>query len=213
VATPDGTRVYGNHVMLDYYGLTIETLQDSGIEELVRGFMHPDDIEMFLAAWQRGFAGTASWETEARFRRRDGEYRWFLVRFTPLRDDEGRIVRWYITGTDIDDRKKAEEKVRQDERELRIVVDFVPQHLVAFDAQGRVLYANRAALEFTGLSLDETAAHTDVWRQTGHPGEIPTPRARGGEPAGVFFQASLRMRRGYGECLSGLVRVAPAALC
>src|SRR5262244_1837541 len=75
VATPDGTRIYGNHVMLDYYGLTIEDVQDSGTEELVRRFMHSDDIETFWAAWERGFAGTASWETEARFRRRDGEYR------------------------------------------------------------------------------------------------------------------------------------------
>src|SRR5262249_19692993 len=142
-------------VMLDYYGLTIEDVQDSGTEELVRRFMHSDDIEAFWAAWERGFADTASWETEARFRRWDGECRWFLVRFTPLHDDEGRIVRWYITGTDIDDRKKAEEKIRQDERELRLLFDVVPQHIAVLDVNGRVLDANRAALEFRGFRTPE----------------------------------------------------------
>src|SRR5262249_42521297 len=111
VAVPDGMFVYGNHVFLDYYGLTNEDLQDSDTAELARRFTLPDDIEPFLAAWRRGSAGTAPWETEVRFRRRDGDYRWVLVRGTPLRDDGGRPVRWYITGTDIDERKKAEERI------------------------------------------------------------------------------------------------------
>src|SRR5438552_2803488 len=113
VATPDGTLVYGNHVFLDYYGLTNEDLQDSETAELARRFTHPDDIEPFLAAWQRGSAGTAPWETEVRFRKRDGEYRWLLVRSTPLRDDGGRPVRWYVTTTDIEDRKRTEELQRE----------------------------------------------------------------------------------------------------
>ena len=168
VAVPDGTLVYGNHVFLDYYGLTTEDLQDSETAELARRFTHPDDIEPFLAAWQRGSAGTAPWETEVRFRRRDGEYRWLLVRGTPLRDDGGRTVRWYITGTDIDDRKKAEERIRQDERELRHLVDSVPQHIIILDADGRRLYGNRATLDYFGCTVEEFRA-PDFLRTVCHP--------------------------------------------
>src|SRR5262249_31419875 len=188
VATPDGTSIYVNRVMLDYYGLTPEDVQDSHIEGLARqwvrpgdrlgapaqlrgrssvpwrtvAFMHRDGVEPFLSAWGRGFAGTAPWETEARFRRRDGEYRWFLVRVIPLRDDGGRIVRWYITGTDIDDRKKAVEKIRQDERELRLLFDVVPQHIGLMDAGGRLLHANPAALEFWGVRTPEELNSNDI---------------------------------------------------
>ena len=158
VAVPDGTLVYGNHVFLDYYGLTTEDLQDSETAELARRFTHPDDIEPFLAAWQRGSAGTAPWETEVRFRRRDGEYRWLLVRGTPLRDDGGRPVRWYITGTDIDERKRAEELLTQKEKELRDLVDSVPQHIVILDADGRRLYGNRATLDYFGCTVEEFRA-------------------------------------------------------
>ena len=210
VATPDGTRIYGNRVMLDYYGLTREDVQDAEIEALVRHFMHPDDAEPFLASWERGFAGTAPWETESRFRRRDGEYRWFLVRVTPLRDAEGRILRWYVTGTDIDDRKKADDKVRQDERELRMVVDFVPQHLVEVDLRGRTLYANRAALEFTGLTLEQTVTHPDVWSEIIHPDHLDTVRAvLGGLADGVAGEVEFRLRRHDGQYRWILGRTAP----
>jgi hypothetical protein len=95
---------------------------------------------------------------EALSRRRDGVYRWFLVQGTPLRDDTGRISRWHLTATDTEDRKKAADKIRQDERELRTIVDFLPQILVVCDAENRVVYANHAALAFTGRTLEETMA-------------------------------------------------------
>src|SRR5215470_2697754 len=210
VATPDGKRIYGNHVMLDYYGLTPEDVQDAEIEALVRHIMHPDDAEPFWGSWERGFAGTAAWETEARFRRRDDEYRWFLVRVTPLRDGEGRILRWYITGTDIDDRKQAEDRVRQEERELRLVVDFVPQHLVEVDLQGRVLYANRAALEFTGLTLEQTVTHPDVWAEIVHPDHLAMVQAvLGGTADGVGGEVEFRLRRHDGQYRWILGRTVP----
>src|SRR5437870_10707746 len=171
VATPDGTLVYGNHVFLDYYGLTNEDLQDSETAELARRFTHPDDIEPFLAAWQRGSGGTGPWGPEVRFRRRDGEYRWLLVRGTPLRDDGGRPVRWYITGTDIDERKRAEELLTQKEKELRDLVDSVPQHIVILDANGQRLYGNRATLDYFGCTVQEFRA-PDVLRTVCHPDHV-----------------------------------------
>jgi PAS domain S-box-containing protein len=149
--------------MLDYYGLTTEDMQGSETDELVRRLAHPDDVEPFLAAWERGFAGTAPWETEAHFRRRDGEYRWFLVRVTPLRDDGGRIVRWYVTGTDIDDRKKAEESGRTTGA-APAVRGHPAAHLRA-GRRRRLLDANRTALEFWASARRrrlQSAVDTDI---------------------------------------------------
>ena len=171
VAAPDGTLILGNRVMLDYYGLTTDDLRDAAVEGLAR-LMHPDDRAPFLATWERGFASTVPWETETRFQNRNGEYRWFLVRGTPLFDDGGRIVRWYITGTDIEDRKKAEDKIRQDERELRLLFDVVPQHIVVLDVDGRVLHANRASLEFFGFCSTEELTDPEKVGGRYHPDDV-----------------------------------------
>src|ERR1700722_12851801 len=94
-------------------------------------------------------------ECEGRLRRFDGVYRWFLFRAEPLRDESGNIVNWYGTDTDIDDLKRAEVNLRQDEEELRCMADAIPQSIVVLSPGGDMLYANRAALEYTGLSMEE----------------------------------------------------------
>jgi len=210
VAGPDGTLVYANHVFLGYYGLTNEDLHDSDTAELARHFTHPDDIEPFLAAWKRGSAGTAPWETEARFRRRDGDYRWHLVRGTPLRDDGGRTVRWYITGTDIDDRKRAEEVLAQKEKELRDLVDSVPQQIVILDAEGRRLYANRASIDYYGCTLEEFRA-PDFLRTVCHPDDVDELQ-RGRQqllPRGEPFDLETRTRAKDGTYRWFLARYRP----
>ncbi len=209
VAASDGSLLYGNRVMLEYYGLIDEDFQVAQTENLARRFTHPDDTERFLAAWQRGSTGTAPWDTAARFRRHDGDYRWILIRGTPLRDDGGHIVRWYITGTDIDDQKHAEEKVRQDERELRLVVDLVPDYLIVL-AEGRVVYANRATLEFTGLSLEEVSTHPDLWRAIVHPDDVATLRHSLRQLAkGIGTDLEVRLLRHDGQYRWIFIRNAP----
>jgi PAS domain S-box-containing protein len=213
VLSCDGTHLYANQVSADYFGLTVEDLQDSDGEVLMRRFMHPDDAEAARAASERGFAGTGPWEIEARFRRRDGEYRWFLGRFVPLHDDEGRILRWYSTGTDIDDRKKAEEKIRQDERELRLLFEVIPQHIAVLDVDGRVLDANRAALEFRGFRTPEelqSAFETNM-AALFHADDLPKLRdtARAALASGLPFEREVRARRHDGQYRWYLVRYAP----
>src|SRR5262245_18268099 len=197
--------------MLDYYGLTPEEVQDSEIEDLARHFMHPDDVESFLAVWERGFAGTDPWETEARFRRRNGEYRWFLVRATPLRADGEPIVRWYITGTDIDDRKKAEDKVRQDERELRLLFDVVPQHIAVLDIDGRLLDANRAALEFWGFCAPQELTNPEDVGARYHPDDLAKMQdtARAFAAGAPPPELEVRIRRRDGQYRWYLIRYAP----
>src|SRR5258705_13462474 len=80
-------------------------------------------------------------EVEARMRRFDGEYRWFLFRAQPLRDEHGNVVNWYGTNTDIEDRKRAEEKLRQDEMELRQITDAITQTVMVLAPDGTGLYA------------------------------------------------------------------------
>jgi formate hydrogenlyase transcriptional activator len=102
--------------------------------------------------------GGLPFEFEQRALRKDGQYRWFLVRYNPSRDEQGHLVRWYVSGTDIDDLKRAEAKLRQDEEELRRITDVIPQTIIVLNPAGRVIYANRVALEYTGLSLDQVRA-------------------------------------------------------
>jgi transcriptional regulator with PAS, ATPase and Fis domain len=84
-------------------------------EDALAKLFHPDDLETVLQERRRGIARRDQWEAEARLRGKDGEYRWFLIRVNPLRDEQGRILRWYGTRTDIEDRKQAEDALRRSE--------------------------------------------------------------------------------------------------
>lgn len=83
---------------------------------------------------------------------KDGQYRWFLIRYNPLLDDRGNVIRWYATGTDIEYRKQAENKLREEERELRQLIDFLPQHVLVPDKDGTLLQVNKTMLDYKGLT-------------------------------------------------------------
>ena len=110
-ANVDGRAEFFNQHYLDYVGLTAEEAKDWGWTAAV----HPEDSSGLAATWQRIMASEAPGETEARLRRRDGAYRWFLFRVNPLRDESGAIVKWYGVNTDIEDRKRAEDALRRSE--------------------------------------------------------------------------------------------------
>jgi PAS domain S-box-containing protein len=120
VLRPDGTALYANQTVLDYTGLTLEDLQRE--DQRARVF-HPEDLERLREERQVAFARGKPFELEQRALGKDGNYRWFLARFNPLRDDQGNIIRWYATGTDIDDRKRAEERMRDENLALREQID------------------------------------------------------------------------------------------
>ncbi|MEI9936146.1 MAG: PAS domain-containing protein [Pseudomonadota bacterium] len=110
-ALPDGSAEFFNQHFLDYLGLSQEQAKGSGWLVAV----HPDDLPGLITTWQRLLASEKPGEAEARLRRFDGEFRWFLFRTNPLRDESGQIVKWYGTNTDIDDRKRTEEELRRSE--------------------------------------------------------------------------------------------------
>ena len=111
-----GNALYANQAMLDYTGLTMQDVLASDFR--ARTF-HPEDLERVDEARQAGFARGLPFEIELRALRKDGQYRWLLFRYNPLRDEEERLVRWYATGTDIDDRKRAEDRTRNENVALR----------------------------------------------------------------------------------------------
>ncbi len=117
---PLGERLYANRILLDYLGLTVEEWREraSGGQ-----LLHPDDRERRQAHFERASATGSSFELESRLRKSDGSYRWFLARYNSLRDERGRITRWYVSGFDIEDRKQAEDRLRQENVALREEID------------------------------------------------------------------------------------------
>ncbi len=114
---PDGTLDYCNERWRSYRGLGLQELRGEGWQSM----LHPDDRERVLNAWRESVANGTPYEQEERHRSAGGQYRWFLVRGVPLRDTEGRIIRWYGTNTDIEERKRVEETLRSGELEQRHV--------------------------------------------------------------------------------------------
>jgi PAS domain S-box-containing protein len=106
--------------MREYHGMTLKEIQ---ADDFYTKVFHPEDLTRVMAGRHRGIAAGASWEAEARLLRIDGQYRWFLIRSNPLRDEQGRIIRQYTTAIDIDDRKHAEEKIQKENVALREEID------------------------------------------------------------------------------------------
>jgi PAS domain S-box-containing protein len=117
---PLSERLYANRILLDYLGLTVEEWREraSGGQ-----LLHPDDRERRQAHFERASATGSGFELESRLRKSDGSYRWFLARYNPLRDEHGRITRWYVSGIDIEDRKQAEDRLREENVALREEID------------------------------------------------------------------------------------------
>src|SRR5205085_11121161 len=111
-----GSSEFFNRRCLDYACLSAEEASDWGWTVAV----HPDDRGRLMDYWRHLLASGEAGEIEARLRRFDREFRWFLFRASPLRDESGQIVRWHGTNTDIEERKRAEEALRANEQSLRL---------------------------------------------------------------------------------------------
>jgi PAS domain S-box-containing protein len=157
-------------------------------------------LEQLLDKFQALLASGEPGEFEARLRRFDGEYRWFLIRAVPFRDETGKIVKWYGSSTDIEDRKRAEETLRQDERELRRITDAIPQTIVVQAPGGTPLYANQAVLDYTGLTIKDVTT-SDFRARIFHPEDIEKLREdrQVALSRGVPFEIEQHARRKDGQ--------------
>jgi len=219
---PDGNIDYINQRWHDYTGISradaFRCHRDGQAEgqvavtDLAPVVVHPDDAPC-AAKWRQEVLSAAKpGQFEMRLRRHDGEYRWFIVRMEPLCDERGNVVRWYGTNTDIEDLKRAEAKLRQDEQELRGIVDAISQTIVVLGPDGRGLYANRPLLDYTGLTMERLMTpdargnpaffHPEDWARM--QGE-----RREGLSRAVPFEIEWRLRRKDGEYRWFLVRYHP----
>jgi PAS domain S-box-containing protein len=117
---PNRERLHINRIALDYLGLSLEEWRQTS----ERGaFVHPDDRARERDHFDRALSAGSAYELELRLRKGDGTYRWFLARSNPVRDEKGNIRRWYVANTDIDDRKRAEERLKEENVALREEID------------------------------------------------------------------------------------------
>jgi PAS domain S-box-containing protein len=112
-------RLFINRTALEYHGLTLDQWRDAAPGALG----HPDDSKRVKAIWDRALSSGSAFESEGRLRKSDGSYRWFLIRYNPVRNEEGKVLRWCAACTDIDDRKRAEEKLQEENVALREEID------------------------------------------------------------------------------------------
>jgi PAS domain S-box-containing protein len=193
---PDGSADFFNKHFREYTGLSLEDGMGWG---WMNNAFHPDD--RLIDEWRAAFAAGKPFEKEARLRRADGQYRWFLIRSVPLRDEQGNIVKWYGTTSDIEDLKSAEDRVR-------LIIDTLPTMVWTLQPDGGVDFVNQRWMDFTGLSLEE-----EIENPTGpvHPEDLQRvlekwfPDFAAGKPS----EDELRMRRADGEYRWFLVRTVP----
>ncbi|HXM68126.1 MAG TPA: PAS domain-containing protein [Candidatus Acidoferrum sp.] len=193
---PDGSVDFIAQSFLDYVGLSKEQWLNWGWMDVT----HPEDVDGAVQGFRAALASGKKFEYEQRIRHADGTYRWFLGRNVPLRNEKGTIVKWYGTLLDIEDRKRAELKLRQDEQEFRRIVDAIPHAIHVLKPDGSFLYANQAVLDYTGFTMDEVMA-PDYRRRVFHPeGLENVERERQAALShGVPFEQERRARRSDGQ--------------
>jgi PAS domain S-box-containing protein len=117
---PEHERIYANRMGLDYLGVSLQEWRQT---RDMRVFVHPDDGDRMRVFFNRALSIGSAYQLEYRVRKSDGSYRWFLARYNPVHDELGRVARWYVAFTDIEDRKRAEERLREENAALREEID------------------------------------------------------------------------------------------
>jgi len=202
----DGSNEFLNKRWHEYTGLSPEESNGWGWQAAI----HPEDRAPLTEKWRGLLVIGEPGEMEARLRRHDGVFRWFLMRVEPLRDETGKIVRWYGACTDIETLKQTEAKLREDERELRRITDLIPQAIVVQDPSGAPIYANQATLDYTGLAAEDVIA--PLFRERiFHRDDLERLRdeRKAALSRGVPFEIEQRARRKDGQYRWFLIRYNP----
>src|SRR6266852_976212 len=168
-ADPTGEPTYVNQRALDYSGMRFEEFKHGGWE----AFIHPADFPGTMKAFGHAIKTGTSYETVHRLRRRDGEYRWHQARGDPMRDRDGRIIEWYGLSVDIDDAKKAEDRLRRSEAYLAEAQRLTHTATAAYNAT-EILYFSDEAFRLFGFDpLQGLPSREAVWRRI-HPDDVDT---------------------------------------
>src|SRR5216683_3130597 len=190
-ALPDGSIDFVSRSWLEYTGSS----REDGLGRGWRTVAHPEDLDLTAEKWQAALAAGEPYECEVRTRTASGSYRWCLSRAVPLRDESGKIGKWYGTNTDIEDRKRAEEVLRESEKSVRLIVDGIAGFVAIMTPEGEVEFVNNQVLEYFGKTLEELKG----WATSDavHPDDLPQVVAawRHSVETGDPYDVDHRLRR------------------
>lgn len=191
----EGHVIGANRQLLDYFGGTLEQLQQWGTSS----FVHPDDLRAVKEFFQHWFATNEAGTVVGRLRRFDGVYRWYQATNTALRNEAGQIIRWYGLFADIDNQKRAEEFVADSERNLQLTVDTIPALAWSARTDGTADFFNRSYLDYVGKTPEELSGW--AWTEAVHPDDIAKLGAAWAQAreSGVGTECEARMRGADGS--------------
>jgi len=207
-----GTITFLSQQYLDYIGLEAEQALTGAWEQAI----HPEDAVELLAAWRASIAAGRAAEHEARLRRADGSYRWMLFRASPSFDDAGHLTEWFGVNIDIEDRKLAQDALkdseaalRDSERHLQQIVSSIPGLTWSSDAKGATTFWSQQYLDYAGARLEDVLGFG--FADYIHPDDRPSIMELWGEiiASGIPGEAELRLRRADGEYRWFLIRACP----
>jgi PAS domain S-box-containing protein len=187
----DARRDFVNAAWKQYTGLSDEAALGTKWSVVA----HPDDIAGGDKMWRDALATGEPWHTEERVRRADGRYRWFCIDRVAARDENGKIIKWYGTAYDIEDRKRAEDALRESEYKLRQIIDTIPAHVVRYQPDGAADFMNQTFSDFVGPGVGFENLSSVV-----HPEDYPK-RSRDWDAhvaAAEPYDIEMRLRRADG---------------
>jgi PAS domain S-box-containing protein len=166
MADQEGYIFWYNERWYDYTGTTLEEMEGWGWQKV----HHPDEVGRVVERIKVAFATGEPWEDTFPLRSKSGEYRWFLSRALPIRDADGKVVRWFGTNTDITEHREMETALRESEQQFRTLANSIPQLAWMADHEGYIFWYNERWYDYTGTTLEEMEGWG--WRKVHHPDEV-----------------------------------------
>jgi len=195
MAEADGHIFWYNQRWYDYTGTNLDQMQGWGWAKV----HHAEHIDSVTERWKHHLAIGKPWEDMFPLRRHDGEYRWFLSRAQPVRDEAGRIMRWFGTNTDVTDMQQLQEQIQRSEVQYRVLMESIPQLVWTATGTGELSYCDGRTAEYCGLPAGELRGRS--WLSLLPPDDQPGAEAhwQQAQHADGHFEGEFRLRRASGE--------------
>lgn len=184
-----------NHELVEYCGQPLDAMKQWG----TNGTVHPDDLPRIVPVFVQAIAAADPYDFEARIRRFDGVYRWCLVRGLPFRDTSGRVLRWYVVLTDIEERKRGEDALAASEHQFRLLVETIPALVWRGTPEGDLDYLNGRAVKYLGHTEESLAGGR--WLELVHPDhrDATVQRWLDAVASGAPYEDVYQLRRADGQ--------------